>query len=85
MDLLYKIKGGGAYILIEHQSTVDYKAAKRISDYCSVIIENDENYINKRKNAIAPVIYPIVLSTTKRPWDAPITIIQYENNKYKFG
>ena len=84
MDLLYKIKGSRAYILIEHQSTVDYKIAKRIGEYCLVVIENDGDYINKRKNAKAPVIYPIVLSTSKNPWDAPITIIQDEDNKYKF-
>ena len=84
MDLLYKIKGNGAYILIEHQSTIDYKASKRIGEYCLLVIENDEDYINKRKNAKAPVIYPIVLSTSKNPWDTPITIIQDEDNKYKF-
>ena len=77
MDLLYKIKGSGAYILIEHQSTVDYKIAKRIGEYCLVVIENDGNYINKRKNAKAPVIYPIVLSTSKNPWNAPLTYPKY--------
>ena len=84
MDLLYKVKEDSSYILLEHQSTIDYKMAKRMGDYCSLVIENDEEYKNKRKNAKAPVIYPVVLSTSKRPWDAPTTIVQNENNKYKF-
>ena len=84
IDLLYKIKSDGSYIMIEHQSTVDYKAAKRISDYCSVVVENDEGYRKKRKNAIAPIIYPIILSTSKRPWDASRTIIQNKKSKYGF-
>ena len=84
MDLLYKVKEDSSYILLEHQSTIDYKMAKRMGDYCSLVIENDEEYKNKRKNAKAPIIYPVVLSTSKRPWDAPTTIVQNENNKYKF-
>ena len=44
--------------MIEHQNTVDYKVAKRISNYCSVVVENDECY---RKKAIDPIRYPIYL------------------------
>ncbi len=69
-DIIYKIKNKNVFILIEHQSTIDYKMPERIVEYClelirSVIYKNKEVY---------PLICPIVLYTGNRKWDAPLTI-----------
>ena len=32
-DIIYKIKGKEEFILVEHQSIVDYKESKRITEY----------------------------------------------------
>ena len=81
-DIIYKIKSTEIYIIIEHQSTVDYKMPKRISEYCICLI--DSRQTSKSKFYKAPLIFPIVLSTSKTIWDAPLTIIQEEDNNYGF-
>ena len=81
-DIIYKIKSTEIYIIIEHQSTVDYKMSKRISEYCICLI--DSRQTSKSKFYKAPLIFPIVLSTSKTIWDAPLTIIQEEDSNYGF-
>ena len=97
-DIIYKIKSTEIYIIIEHQSTVDYKMPKRISEYCICLIDYkmpkriseycicliDSRQTSKSKFYKAPLIFPIVLSTSKTIWDAPLTIIQEEDNNYGF-
>ena len=81
-DIIYKIKNTEIYIIIEHQSTVDYKMPKRMCEYCICLI--DSRQTSKSKFYRAPLIFPIVLSTSKTIWDAPLTIIQEEDSNYGF-
>ena len=83
IDILYKIKGEETFIIVEHQSTVDYVMSERMGDYCLVVVRSRRKYMVRSKNRIAPLVYPIVLSTAKKPWDATRTIKQDEGNLYK--
>ena len=83
VDILYKIKEEETFILIEHQSTIDYTMSERMSDYCLVIIASRKKYMKKSKNRKAPVILPNVLNTAPKKWDATRTIKQEENNRYR--
>lgn len=83
IDILYKIKGEEAYILLEHQSTIDYRMAERITEDCLAIVESRNKYMKRSKNRKVPVILPIVLCTANKKWDAPTTIEQIDENKYK--
>ncbi len=79
-DIIYKIKDKNIFILIEHQSTIDYKMPERIVEYCLEIIrsvktKNDKNY---------PLICPIVLYTGNKRWDAPLTISENQESGYGF-
>ena len=83
LDMVYKIKPEESFITIEHQSTVDYKMGERVNEQAMAIIESRNENMKNNKERKAPIIYPIVLSTSRRIWDAPLTIIQDEKNKYK--
>ena len=83
LDMVYKIKPEESFITIEHQSTVDYKMGERVNEQAMAIIESRNENMKNNKKRKAPIIYPIVLSTSRRIWDAPLTIIQDEKNKYK--
>ena len=83
LDIVYKIKAEESFIVIEHQSTVDYKMGERMTENETALISSREEQMENNKNRKAAVIYPIVLSTAKRKWDAPLTIEQDENNRYK--
>ena len=83
LDVVYKIKTEESFIVIEHQSTVDYKIGERMTENETALIGSREQQMENNKNRKAPVIYPIVLSTAKKIWDAPLTIVQDKNNKYK--
>ena len=83
IDVLYKIQGEETFIIVEHQSTVDYVMSERMGDYCLVVVRSRRKYMVRSKNRIAPLVYPIVLSTAKKPWDATRTIKQDEGNLYK--
>ena len=83
LDVIYKIKKEESFITVEHQSTIDYKMGERINEHAVAIIGSREEQMENNKNRKAAIIYPIVLSTARRPWDAAITIIQEENNKYR--
>ena len=80
-DILYKIKGTQSYILIEHQTTIDYRMPLRILEYCIEIMRKIEKQeqMNFRKMKY-PTIYPIVLYTGKRKWKVETEIKNYEDN-----
>ena len=63
IDILYKVKGMQIYILVEHQTKVDYSMPYRILNYCVEIIRSliEEEPIN-RATYKYPIIMPIVLS-----------------------
>ena len=83
IDVLYKIQGEETFIIVEHQSTVDYVMSERMGDYCLAVVGSRRRYMVRSKNRIAPLVYPMVLSTAKKPWDATRTIKQDEGNLYK--
>ena len=83
LDIVYKIKPEESFITIEHQSTVDYRMGERINEQAIAIIESRNENMQNNKERKAPIIYPIVLSTSIKIWDAPLTIEQEEKNKYK--
>ena len=70
-DIVYKKKEEDIFFLIEQQSQVDYSMAYRILNYCIEIIRNAVNKKKlKNKGYKMPVVYPIVLYTGKRKWNA---------------
>ena len=84
IDILCQIKGKEVFIIIEHQSTIDYKMSERISEECLAIVQSRDKYMKRSKNRKVPVILPIVLCTANKKWDAPTTLIENEDNPYKF-
>ena len=68
-DVVYKIKNKNVFILIEHQSSVDYKMSYRIMRYKYAIIESaiDKKRFKEQGYKI-PTVIPIVLYTGKRKW-----------------
>lgn len=71
-DIIYKIKNRNVFILIEHQSKIDYRMPERITEYCIELIRSVIKVRNK--NTAYPLIYPIVLYTGNKKWDAPLTL-----------
>ena len=81
-DVIYKVKEKDVFILIEHQSTIDYQMAERILEYCVELVR----CVTKRrsKNILYPLIFPIVLYTGKKKWDAPLSISEKQESFYGF-
>ena len=69
-DVVYKVKDKNVFILIEHQSSVDYKMSYRIMRYKYAIIESaiDKKRL-KEKSYKIPMVIPIVLYTGERKWN----------------
>ena len=70
-DIIYKIKGEEIFILVEHQTKIDYQMPLRILRYEMEIIRSRiiKNINNK---IVYPVVIPIVLYTGEKRWDASI-------------
>lgn len=70
-DIIYKKKGEDIFFLIEHQSSVDYSMAYRLLNYSIEIIRSaiDEKKLGNKDYKI-PVVYPIVLYTGEKKWNA---------------
>ena len=84
IDILYKIKGEESFIIVEHQSTINYKMSEKMSEYCLAVVESRDKYLKRSRNREVPVILPYVLNTSTKKWDAPRTMKQNKNNFYKF-
>ena len=70
-DIIYKIKDKKVFILIEHQTKIDYSMSYRIINYSLEIIRNfirSEKIQNK--NYEYPQIIPIVIYTGNNKWNA---------------
>ncbi len=78
-DNIYKIPKFNMYIIIEHQSQIDYKMPERITEY-SVELMRDINRSNKGRIGSSAVIVPIVLYTGNRKWK----IFEEHKEMYKF-
>ncbi len=67
-DIVYKIPKENLYIIIEHQSKIDYNMPERMTKYC---IELRRDIRKSNEKWIEPDICPIVLYTGRRRWDVP--------------
>ncbi len=67
-DIVYKIPKENLYIIVEHQSKVDYNMPERMTKYC---IELRRDIRKSNEKWIEPDICPIVLYTGRRKWDVP--------------
>ena len=84
IDILYKIKREESFIIVEHQSTINYKMSEKMSEYCLAVVESRDKFLKRSRNREVPVILPYVLNTSTKKWDAPRTMKQNKNNLYKF-
>lgn len=77
IDILYKIKGKQIFILLEHQTKVDYSMPYRILNYCVEIMRSIvEEGSNNKATYKYPFIIPIVLYTGNQKWMAPISFFE---------
>lgn len=69
-DIIFKLSKYPAYILLEHQSYVDYSIPYRVYQYYSLILEDtvDSNKV-KSKDYKIPLITPIIFYTGHTPWN----------------
>ena len=69
-DVIYKIKDKKIFILIEHQTKIDYKMPYRILEYEYELIrsENDYKKLGTKQYKI-PAVIAIVLYTGKQKWN----------------
>lgn len=81
VDLLYFVKFGQykgyLVLLLEHQSTADYKIPLRIHKY---ILRICENYLTKNNNTKIPLIYPLIFYTGETKYNAPLSLYLFFNN-----
>lgn len=78
-DIIYKISKKDVFIMIEHQSKVDYNMAERMTEYCVEIIRS----VRRKNKKKSPLVFPIVLYTGKKKWNAPLTIDETQEKFYK--
>ena len=74
-DLLYSVKLGESvaylYILCEHQSEIDKYMAFRLLVY---IVRAIELHRKRHPKESLPLIYPLVVYSGEKPWNAPMDI-----------
>ena len=68
---VYKIKDKNIFILIEHQREVDYFLANKIAYHQLIIMNSVFAESDCSKELKIPQIWPIVLYTGDKKWDAP--------------
>ena len=70
-DVVYKVKNKNVFILIEHQTKVDYLMPYRILEYEVAIMQSaiDLDKIKNKESKI-PLVIPIVLYTGNKKWNA---------------
>ena len=68
---VYKIKDKNIFILIEHQREVDYFLANKIAYHQLIIMNSVFAESDCSKELKIPKIWPIVLYTGDKKWDAP--------------
>ncbi len=81
-DIIYKVKNKETFILIEIQSTINYKMPERMTEYCICIINSRPNKQSKFRKA--PIVFPVVLSVANKKWDASLTVAQEQDEYYGF-
>ena len=82
-DIVYKLKDKNIFILIEHQTKIDYTMPYRILAYQHEIIKSAINISNANtKNFDIPTVIPIVLYTGKQKWNAKNSLNSISINTY---
>ena len=84
-DVVYKIKDKNVFLLIEHQTKIDYLMPLRILEYSIEIIRSSINGKKINKILELPLIIPVVIYTGNEKWDANeyIEKSQAKLDKYK--
>ena len=85
-DIVYKLKNKKVFVLIEHQTKIDYSMAYRILNYQVEIIRNcvEEKKVKNKDYKHASVI-AIVLYTGKRRWTASKNFKEIQENLYDYS
>ena len=78
-DIIYKVKNKEIFIIVEHQSKIDYEMPERMAEYCVELIRSREP---KSRFEESPLICPIVIYTGRKRWDAERTIKQEKGEEY---
>ena len=91
-DIVYKANINNTevifYILLEFQSTVDYRMPLRLLFYmCEILRDNavNSNHRKNDKHLKIPAIVPIVLYNGKEVWDVPTEFRKIIYNESLFG
>ena len=84
VDLIYSVKFGEdkgyLILLLEHQSTQDYKMPLRIQKY---VLRICDDWLKKNKGKKIPLIYPILFYSGKEKYTAPLSFYSLFNNAEK--
>lgn len=78
-DILYKIKGKNAYILIEHQSKIDLKMSYRLIEYYTEILRTSD-----KKQDKMPIVIPIIIYTGDKQWKTNGYISEKQEELYGY-
>ncbi len=81
-DIIYKVKGRNVFVIIEHQSKMDFAMPERMLEYCVELMRSVIK--NRKEDESYPLICPIVLYTGKRKWSVPKTITGMQEKYYNF-
>lgn len=90
-DVIFKLKNKPVYLLIEHQSYIDYAIPYRIYKYYSCILDDTVDSTKaKTKSYNIPLITPIILYTGNQSWNFTPNFQEHQfdytyNNKLNNG
>ena len=77
------------YVLLEHQSRVDYQMPYRLLLYITEILRHYYNNTEPKEREIKefkfPVVFPIVLFTGSEKWTVPLELKDIFENSEQFG
>jgi len=77
------------YILIEHQSSIDYGIAFRVLAYLVNLwydlYKNADENLRRQKTWRLPPVFPIVLYNGNDPWNAPVSLKEIVEHSELFG
>lgn len=91
-DLVYRMQLEGKeiliYVLLEFQSTVDYRMPVRLLFYMNEILREfvkDANFTSGNSSVEIPAIFPIVLYNGEKPWNAKLSLREITSHYEAFG
>lgn len=91
-DLIYRLKIGGeeaiVYVLLEMQSTVDYRMPIRLLEYITEILREyakEANFSKGDTKVHIPAVFPVVLYNGEEPWKAKLSLREVTDEGRRFG